>query len=454
MNLGDEYSIQIEKMLYGGKGFGKIDGISVFVNNAAPYDFVRIKITKINKNYLEADIVKIEKPSEYRINPLCSLSKICGSCDFSHIEYNEQLKQKEQMIKETFKKIAGIKVNVDGIIPSPKTSEYRCKIQLPYSQTKVSKRLLSGYFKKNSHELINIKHCPMQPEIINQINEFLKDEAQKLNLTGYDEKSNTGLLRHVIYRISSDLTQILVIFVINADNVDVKLKKLSDVLIKKYPQILGICANFNKKKTNVIQGAKTQIIKGQDYYIEILNGKKYKISSSSFFQVNPYCAKLIFEKVKKLISERIDKPTILDAYSGVSSFGIWLSDIAKKITCIEEVKSASDNALENIKLNNVSNIIIINGDADKEFKNLMKQGVKFDVSVIDPPRKGCSIEAIDYLTKLTSKYIIYVSCNPSTLARDVKILQEKGFKLEYLQGADMFPNTYHIETIALLKFEK
>lgn len=447
--MNEEYSVKIEKMLSNGAGLARINGMSVFINDAAPDDTVKIKITKRNKSYFEGAVLEIEKPSEYRIKPLCALSKVCGSCDWQHIAYDEQLRQKKQIIEETLKKIAGIDINSAPVIPSPKIEQYRCKVQLPYAQTKVSKRLLSGYYKKKTHELVNIKYCPMQPEIINEINEFIKENAA--GVSGYDEKTGKGLLRHIIYRISSDLKQILIIFVINSDVIDKSLKNLSKMLIEKYPQITGISANFNTKKTNVITGDKTRTISGNDYYIETLNGFKYKVSSSSFFQVNPYCAEYLFSRVKELIVQRVQKPSILDAYAGVSSFGVQLSSIAEKITCIEEIKSASRDAEENLKLNNISNITVINGDAALEFEKLCRAAVKFDVSIIDPPRSGCAAGALEYLSKLTSKYIIYVSCNPSSAARDIKILKEKGFELEYVQGIDMFPNTCSTEMISVLK---
>ena len=447
--MNEEYSVKIEKMLSNGAGLARINGIPVFINDAAPDDTVKIKITKRNKNYFEGAVLEIEKPSEYRIKPLCALSKVCGSCDWQHIEYNEQLRQKKQIIDEALKKIAGIDINSAPVIPSPKAQEYRCKVQLPYAQTKVSKRLLSGYYKKKTHELVNIKYCPMQPEIINEINEFIKENA--IGITGYDEKTGKGLLRHIIYRISADLSRILIIFVINSDAADKSLKKLSGALIERYPQITGILANFNTRKTNVITGDKTQVLFGKDYYIETLNGFKYRISASSFFQVNPYCAELLFSRVKELIAQRVQTPSILDAYAGVSSFGVQLSSAAEKITCIEEVKSSSRDADENLKLNNISNIEVINGDAALEFEKLNQAGVKFDVSIIDPPRSGCSIESLEYLSKLTSKYIIYVSCNPSSAARDIKLLHQKGFELEYVQGIDMFPNTCSTEMISVLK---
>ncbi len=451
MLIGDEFIVNVEKMVNEGNALARINSIPVFICGGCPEDKLKVKITKINKNYLTAEIIEIIEASKYRVEAECALYNACGSCNWQHISYSEQLNQKRQIVKEALNHIASIDYDVLPTISSPLQNEYRCKIQLPVSQTKVSKRLLSGYYKRNSHDLINIKYCPMQPKIINEITEFIKNEAQNLNITGYDEKRNKGLLRHIIYRISSDLSQILIIFVINSNILDLNLKKLTKLLMDKYPQIIGICANFNNKKTNVIMSYNTEHISGNSYYVEKLGDIEYQISANSFFQVNPKCAALIFNKVKDLIKERINKPTILDAYSGVSSFGIWLADIASKVICIEEVESASADAIQNIKLNNISNIEIKNGDAAEEFKTLIENDIKFDVSLIDPPRKGCSETAINNLVNLTKKYIIYVSCNPSTLARDIKLLSEKGFELKYVQPVDMFPHTYHVETIALLE---
>lgn len=451
MIIGEEYIVEIEKMLNQGLALARINNIPVFVSGACPKDKLQIKITHINKNYLTAEIVKIIEPSPYRIKPECVFHNICGSCDWLHISYDEQINQKRIIVDETLKKIAGNDVQVQNVIQSPKIKEYRCKIQLPVSQTKVSGRILSGYYKKNTHELINIKYCPMQPQIINEINEYIKTEAQKLEITAYSEKTHKGLLRHIVYRISSDLNQILIIFVINSNNIDKKLTALSKSIIEKFPVVSGVCANLNVQKSNVIMSNNTKNIIGTDYYIEKLSEVNYKISANSFFQVNPLCAELIFNKVKELILSKITNPTILDAYSGVSSFGIWLSSIASKVVCIEEVKSASEDARANVKLNKIDNIEIINGDAEVEFDKLIKKGIKFDISITDPPRKGCSSNSINNLIKITEKFIIYVSCNVSTLARDMKILNENGFKAIYIQPVDMFPNTYHVETIVMFE---
>ncbi len=452
MQVNDIYTVKIEKMLNGAKALSHVDLFPVFVENACAGDILKIKINRINKNYAQAQIVEIVQKSGHRVTPKCSLSKICGSCDWQFTEYSEQLRQKQNIVFETLHKFADFDCEIQDIIPSPKIFGYRCKIQYPVSQTEVSKRILTGYYKKNTHELINIKFCHLSPDIINEINEFLKLKLQEFNIEAYNEKIGKGLLRHIIYRISSDLTSVLIIFVLNSEKFNNEFRHLSDVLRAKYPQIKGICANYNNKKTNVIMGKNTEIISGSDFYIEELSGIKYKISANSFFQVNPYCAEKIFDTVKNIISAKIQKPRILDAYSGVSSFGIWLSSLASEAVSVEEVISASNDAIENVKLNNISNLTIINGDAAKVFSRMIKNNEKFDVSIIDPPRKGCSEEAVNNLTKLTSGYIVYVSCNVATLARDMSILIEKGFTPVYIQPADMFPNTYHVETIVL--FEK
>ncbi|MCD7779929.1 MAG: TRAM domain-containing protein, partial [Candidatus Gastranaerophilales bacterium] len=264
MIIGEEFVVKIEKMLNDGNAIARINNIPVFIKGACPNDTVKVEINKINKNYVSACIKEIVEKSPSRISPFCSLHNVCGSCSWQYIDYDEQLRQKQQIVEETLEKIAGLKINVNTIIPSPKIKNCRCKIQLPVSQTKVSKRLLSGYYKINSHELINIKNCPMQPEIINEINEFIKEQALNLTISGYNEKFHTGLIRHIIYRISSDLNQILIVFVINSNMIDDKLKKLSDVLTDKYPSVKGICANYNTKRTNVIMSQNTKIIKGQD----------------------------------------------------------------------------------------------------------------------------------------------------------------------------------------------
>ncbi len=451
MRIKDRYNVKIEKMVNGGRSLARVEGIPVFAAGGCPLDIVEIEITKVNKNFAEAKITNIIEPSIYREKSICPYSKECGSCDWLYMNYSEQLNQKENIVRETLKNITGCEYQTEKIISSPKIKEYRCKIQLPVSQTKVSKRLLSGYYKKNSHELINIKYCPMQKDYINELAEFIKEEAQLLKIDAYDENKRSGTLRHILIRHSSDYNEILIVLVVNNTKSDKILYKLAKSIKEKYPKVRGVCINYNSGNTNVILGEKTKCITGENFYTERLCGKTYKISAGSFFQINPYCAELLFNKIEEIITSRIEKPVILDAYSGVSAIGIRLAEISEKVISVEEVKEAAECAKENAIINSVNNIEIINSDASDAFEKLLKNDVSIDVSVTDPPRKGCSPASVKYLSLLTKKYIIYVSCNISTLARDINLFKEYNFIPVLIQPVDMFPNTYHIETIALLE---
>lgn len=453
LEVNDEIVVDIEKMLYEGLALARVDNFPVFIEDACVGDKVKVKVSKVKKNFANAELIEIIEPSIYRVKPFCALHNVCGGCQWQFIKYQEQLKQKQNIVKETVRKITGEDIEVLPTIASPKQTEYRHKIQYPVAQTKVSKRFLAGYYKKHSHELINIKHCPIQPKVIDKLIEVIKEKAQELKIEAYNEKKHSGTLRHIVFKHSSDNKKTLVTFVINSNEVVDKIDDLATYIYKNLDDITGVCVNFNTAKNNVILGKITKCLIGDDFYTEKLNETIYKISANSFFQVNPYSAEKIFDTVKSMISEKLIKPSILDAYSGVSSFGIWLSSIASEVVCIEEVKSASDDAVSNIHLNNVNNVKVLNGDASETFKKLVEENKKFDALILDPPRKGCSQEALDYAINLTDSLIIYVSCNPSSLARDLKYLHENGFKTEYIQPVDMFPHTYHIESVALISKE-
>ncbi len=448
---GDIFEVTAEKLVYEGSSIAKINGYPVFIDGACPQDKLKIKITKSNKNFANAVIEEILEPSPHRVNPFCPLHNVCGGCGWQHIDYDFQLEQKRNIVFETVKKITGDDIEVKPLIPSPLTRAFRSKVQYPVSQTKVSKRLLAGYYKKGSHELVNIKFCPIQPKIIDKITEFIRQNAQELGISGSNEKLHRGDLKHLVYRYSTSENELIVIFVVNDTKLMEKFKKLSKKLMDEFAHIKGCLINYNPAKTNLIMSNDTRKIQGENYIIEKIDDKIFKISANSFFQVNIGSAKNIFNIVKNIVKNNYPSARILDAYSGVSSFGIWLSDTAKEVVSVEEAPSATKDAADNVKLNNVTNLTAINGDAKKIFEQLIKNNEKFDVTVLDPPRKGCEKDSLDYAIKLSQKAIIYVSCNPSTLARDLKYLKEHGFKTKYIQPVDMFCHSYHIESVAWLE---
>ena len=451
--IGDILELKIEKMVYEGFGLAHKDGFVIFVENVCDEDIVEVKITKLKKNFAKADLLKIIEPSQYRTKPFCPIFNACGGCQWQYINYEHQLEIKNNIVKEILSKSLDYNVDVKETIPSPNYKEFRHKIQMPVSQTKNSKRFLIGYYKKGSHEIINNKFCPIQPQIVNEILAKIRDKSQELNLSAYNEIKHKGNLRHIIFRVSKFSGDMLLCFVVNNNHIPESINVLAKFIYNEYEKIKGVSVNFNTSKNNVILGKETKTILGSDVYLEKIGDVSYVISPDSFFQVNPDSFKNILDKVKELINDFSEnkKPKILDAYSGVGSFGLYLSNIAQEITCVEEVKNASKNTIKACEINNIKNIEVINGDAQKVFEQLIKESKKFDFVILDPPRKGCSQDALDYCANLTDKFIVYVSCNPNSLARDLKYLQKYGFQLKYAQTADMFCHTYHVETISLLK---
>ena len=450
-DIPEELIVEIEKLSNLGYGIARVDGYVIFVENSCPGDKVKIKVGKKNKNFANAKVVEIIEPSIHRVDPICPMQKVCGACQLQFIDYEYQLELKKQIVEDTISSIFNGQIEIKNTISSPRINEYRHKIQYPVAETRDSKRILAGYYKPASHELVNIKYCPIQPSYCDKIIDFIRQAAQDCGISGYNEKKHSGDLKHVVIRSSAFNGKNLVILVVNSTKVFDKLKKLVVRIYNELDNIAGVGVNFNPQRTNLILGKETQIIEGERFIEEKLCDKVFKVGAETFFQVNPYTANNIFEFVKKYISENFEAPMILDAYAGISTFGICLSDVAKKVVTVEEVKASTDLASKIIKENGIKNVEIHNMDAGKFFeKELNTKGRKFDVTVLDPPRKGCTQESLDYALKLTSKKIIYVSCNPATLARDLKYLVEKGCKVEFIQPFDMFPHTYHIENVAII----
>ena len=447
-DIPTELTVEIEKLSNLGYGIARADGYVIFVENACPKDKVKIRITKKNKNFANAVITELLEPSPHRIQPVCPMQKVCGACQLQFIDYEFQLKQKKEIVKDAF---YGSNIEIRDVIPSPKIMEYRRKIQYPVSETKDSKRILAGYYKTNSHELVNIKYCPIQPKICDNIIDFIRNNASESGVSGYNEKKHSGDLRHVVIR-SSELTgKNLVILVINFLKILEKVKNFAEKIYEEFDEVSGVGINLNPNKTNLILGEKTAIVSGQGYIEEKLCDKIFKVGAETFFQVNPSSANNIFEYVKKHVSENYNKPVILDAYAGITAFGICLSDIADKVVSVEENTASVNLASEIVKENGIKNLELHNMDAGAFFERELKERGKYvDVTILDPPRKGCTKESLDYALKLTKKQIIYVSCNPSTLARDVKYLMERGCKVRFVQPFDMFPHTYHIENVAII----
>ena len=451
MKIGDKHLVTVEKLSNLGLGIVRIDNMVVFVENACPNDELEIEITQLKKSYAHAKIIKIIKQSEHRVEPFCALQKVCGACQLQFIDYDYQLMLKKQFVEDAINFVGKIDVRINDVIPSPEIKEYRCKIQYPIRQTKVSKKILAGYYKQKTHDIVNIKHCPIQPKICDEIIEFIRQKAVDIGVSGYDEEKHIGDLKHVVIKHSKYTNENLVVLVLNAEKSFKKAIELSKQIYSNFKEVCGVCLNFNPRKTNLILTSNTELAAGQDFIYEKILDKTFMINANSFFQINPKSAENIFNYVRKYITNNFTKPTLLDAYAGVATFGTVMSDICKKVVSVEECKESIDIARKICKLNNINNIELHNDDSEMFFKTYLdSENPKFDVSIIDPPRKGSTEKSLEYLLKLTKEKIIYVSCNPTTLARDLKYLISKGAEIESIQPFDMFCHTYHVENVAVL----
>ncbi|MDE6138861.1 MAG: 23S rRNA (uracil(1939)-C(5))-methyltransferase RlmD, partial [Candidatus Gastranaerophilales bacterium] len=281
MKINDEYIAEIEKITNLGAGIAKIEGFVVFIENACPGDTVKFKITKVNKNFANAQILEIITPSQYRVKPFCPMYNACGACQMQFIDYDQQLEIKQKITEETIRSISGLDVEIPKTIASPEIKNYRRKIQYPISQTKNSGRILAGYFKPKTHDIVNIKYCPIQPEICDDIIEFIRQKAFDFGIKGFNEKKHTGDLRHVVIRNSSLTGKSLIVLVINATKTFDRLNDFAKSIYYEFEEVTGVCVNFNSKKTNVILGSKTECLYGKDFVEEKLIDKVFKIGANT-----------------------------------------------------------------------------------------------------------------------------------------------------------------------------
>lgn len=425
-------------------------GIKVFIENACPGDELKAEIYDVQKDMAFANITEITSASPLREeDPRCKLHKICGSCQWQHIKYEEQLNFKKINLLDAFKLN---KVNLPNEISVKGLSNpwhFRNKVIYPVETVKSTGRLLAGYYKTKSNDLINIKHCPIQYSIFEELMEGIKELCS-------GEGIGTPLLRHVLLRSSYDENEVLVSFILRKKLFKARdrhaIKRIFDVILREFPEVKAATINYNDDSTNVILGEETELITGdRDYIVDKLKDIEVKISTSSFFQINNEQFCNILESIKSFTKQTTkDKLKILDAYSGIGSISLSLAKAFPQhsFKSFELNSAAVINAKDNIELNNLNNLEVELASAEEYFKE--EQNLDFDIIILNPPRKGCSNKILENISKSTAKWIIYLSCNPSTLARDIKFLEGADFKLEEIKAFDMFPHTFHLETLALL----
>ncbi len=448
MQKNEEYIVDIIDNGYEGEGIAKINNFTVFVPGAIKGEKVRILIVKVNSSHAFGKILEIISASDNRNQDVdCTTYKRCGGCNLRHIKYEETLKIKKNIVENLVNKNLKTKVVVKDTIGMEEPYHYRNKAQYPVGIDKEENPVI-GVFANRTHEVIPINNCFIQNKESQQIAKYICNFLKKHNITVYDEKNQKGLVRHIMIKIGIKTNEIMCVLVINGKDIPQE-KLLVQELIEKFPHIKTIVKNINTKNTNVILGDKNINLYGDGYIYDKLGEYTFKISPLSFYQINP----LQTEKLYNLAVEYANlsgKETLIDLYCGIGTIGIFMSKQAKKIYGVEIVEQAIEDAKENCKINNISNAKYIVGDTEKVLTELIhEKNIKPDVIVVDPPRKGLDNTTIENIIKIKPKKVVYISCNPATLTRDLAKL-ENDYEIKEIQPVDMFPFTSHVECVSLL----
>lgn len=447
LKVGQTIEAVIENMAHEGQGISRINGFTVFIEGAIFKEKVIAEITKVTKSYAIAKVKEIINFSEYRKEPFCPYAVICGGCDLQHLSYEGQLIFKKRIVEDSLHRIGKVFPQINDTIGMKNPLNYRNKAQYPVGNK--NNLPVLGFFKKRSHEIVPINYCPIQSHQSNEALLAVKEWLEKYNISIYDEIKHKGLVRHIVTRHGFKTGEVMVVIVINGEDVLYK-KELIEILKKKVKGLSSVYLNVNTRKTNVILGEKNLLIYGNETITEYIGNIKFSLSPLSFFQVNPVQVKVLYDKVAKFADLKGDE-TVLDVYCGIGTIALYLADRAKKVIGIEVVGDAVRDARENAKTNGIKNAEFIEGEAEKILPELAKHGINPDVIVVDPPRKGCEKEVLSAMSKMQPGKIIYVSCNPATLARDLGILKELGYEVKIVQPVDMFPHTHHIECVVLMQ---
>lgn len=440
------YTIKIEDLGHSGEGVGRVEGFTIFVEGGIPGDTLKIKTINVKKNYGTGEIIEIVEPSEYRTNPLCSLANICGGCQIMHMDYQAQLDIKGKRVKQTLERIGKIHTNVLPTLGMENPYEYRNKAQFPVGIVKGA--AIFGFYKKSTHDIIDTDYCHIQSPINKEVVEAMKEYITTYKVSVYDEKTRKGLIRHLVTKVGFTTEEVMVVIVTNGKELPYK-EELIEILTKKIQGLKSIVQNVNNRNTNVIFGRETVAIFGENKIVDYIGDLKFHISAQSFFQVNPLQTKVLYEKALDY-AELKGEESVFDIYCGIGTISLFLARKAKKVIGVEVVEAAIDDAKENAQINNIHNAEFYVGKAEEVIPRLYKEGIKADVVVVDPPRKGCEEEVLETIVKMNPQRVVYVSCNPATLARDLAYLQERGYETMEVQPVDMFPHTAHVETVVLM----
>ncbi|WP_042200880.1 23S rRNA (uracil(1939)-C(5))-methyltransferase RlmD [Paenibacillus camerounensis] len=514
VNKNDEVMLDIIGMTHEGEGVGRVDGFTLFVQGALPGEKVQAKVLKTKKQYGYAKLLKLVQPSPARIAPPCDIYDQCGGCQLQHMDYTAQLAWKRQLVVDNLQRIGKLQVagapgrgaiagsggaegaakaaglaegageagaiagsggaegaaeaanltdgadeagasageaQADGIIVRPTLGmdepwRYRNKAQVPIGVTEGG--LVGGFYARGSHRIVDMETCLIQHEHNDSVIAVVKSIGRELGISAYNEETGRGLLRHVVVKKAFRTGEMMLVLVTSGRDIP-HLDAWLGSIREQLPDVVSICQNVNPQRTNVIFGNETRVLWGRDVIYDYIGDVQFAISARSFYQVNPAQTEVLYGKTVEYAG-LTGNETVIDAYCGIGTISLFLAQHAAKVYGVEIVPEAIEDARGNAKLNNMNNVVFEVGASEDVIPNWKEQGVTPDVIVVDPPRKGCDPRLLDTILQMQPERVVYVSCNPSTLARDLRVLEDGGYSTVEVTPVDMFPHTVHVESVAVL----
>ncbi|AYC30291.1 23S rRNA (uracil(1939)-C(5))-methyltransferase RlmD [Paenisporosarcina cavernae] len=444
----DQLDVYIEDLTHDGSGVAKVEGYPLFIPGSLPGETVRIHVVKTLKKYGFGKLLEIVQPAENRVEPPCPVFHVCGGCQVQHLTYEGQLAMKHSMVRSVIDRIAKLPhVPVHPVLGMENPWRYRNKSQIPFGTQ--NGRMVSGFYKTRTHEIVDTDVCLIQQPEGDDILQALTNEFEKLGVMPYDEETGRGMLRHVVIRKGFATGEIMVVLITKKKKWAEK-EQVVEAVRRIVPDVTSIIQNVNSEKTNVIFGNETLTLWGKDTITDTIGDVKFDISARSFYQVNPVQTEVLYGKALEY-ANLTGGESVIDAYCGIGTISLFLAKNAKHVYGVEIVPEAIEDAKKNAAINGISNATFEAGPAEVVIPNWYKQGVKADVLVVDPPRKGCDETLLQTIITERPKKIVYVSCNPATLARDLRILEDGGYETKEVQPVDMFPQTTHCEAVAWLE---
>lgn len=451
VRVGQTVEVEITGLNHEGAGVGRIEGYTLFVSGALAQERVRARVEHVKKNFGFAKMVEVVEASTYRALPPCPLYDRCGGCSLQHLDYEEQLRHKQQIVRDNLRRIGGFQVEGEGAItvhPTLGMSDpwrYRNKAQVPIGEENGA--LVGGFYAEKSHSIIDMEACMIQHQANDEAVAVVKKIATDLQIRAYDEQRHTGLLRHVVVKVGVKTGEVMVVLVTTEEEIPQR-ERLVAAIREQVSGVTSIVQNVNAERTNVIFGKKTVTLWGSDVIYDYIGPIKFAISARSFYQVNPAQTEVLYNKTLEYAGAT-GTETVIDAYCGIGTISLFLAQKSRHVYGVEIVPEAIADANRNAELNGVENVTFEAGPAEVVIPAWKEKGIRADVIVVDPPRKGCDEALLATILEMQPERVVYVSCNPSTLARDLKVLAEK-YEVKEVQPVDMFPHTGHVESVALL----